>query len=440
MYRIVLISAFSLLLVSGVAKQLKVVGEGITGEEKVFLYEYLNDELFVIDSTEVAKGKFLFKLEKEVLKPGMYALAKKKGEKLSIVLRSKDVLIIEKKGKLSVGESPDSEELQKFLDHLASYDATLKTIDKKYNSIAPMRQSDPHTFQQKFEVIRKSLDSLNSSRLNFFKTMHSDSPSEYMKKVSSIYVMNESTTKLNYFKATDFSDEEFTRGVLLEKKINMYFMSYVSLSAQNIQTEFNQVLAYAPQGSRSRQVVYATLIKIAPVLDQDFARKLYKDFVKEYPTSAFAKRQNKYVPKGPPKLGDEAPEISLKDPEGKVIKLSSLRGNVVLIDFWASWCGPCRREMPNVVRAYQQYKDKGFTVYSISFDGDKKRWLKAIEDDGMVWPNHVSELKKWDSTPGRDYFVRGIPATFLIDREGVIVGTNLRGAQLDKKLAQLLDK
>ena len=120
------------------------------------------------------------------------------------------------------------------------------------------------------------------------------------------------------------------------------------------------------------------------------------------------------------------------------MKLSDLKGQIVLLDFWASWCGPCRSEMPNVVRAYDKYNDKGFTVFSVSLDSDKGRWLNAVQQDGMTWNYHVSELKKWDSEAAREYFVRGIPATFLIDENGIIVGKNLRGASLHEKLAELL--
>lgn len=133
-----------------------------------------------------------------------------------------------------------------------------------------------------------------------------------------------------------------------------------------------------------------------------------------------------------------APDISLPSPEGKTIKLSSLRGKVVLVDFWASWCGPCRRENPNVVRMYNQYKDKGFTVYSVSLDEKADAWKKAILDDGLIWPNHVSDLKGWNTPMTQLYGFNGIPYTVLLDREGKIIATNLRGADLEQKLKEIL--
>ncbi len=133
-----------------------------------------------------------------------------------------------------------------------------------------------------------------------------------------------------------------------------------------------------------------------------------------------------------------APEIAMNDYNGKPISLSSLRGNVVLIDFWASWCGPCRMENPNVVKAYGKWKDKGFTVYSVSLDDDKAAWMKAITDDNLFWPNHVSDLKGWTAKAADAYGVRAIPATWLIDADGKVIGRNLRGVELEQKLQEVL--
>ncbi len=120
------------------------------------------------------------------------------------------------------------------------------------------------------------------------------------------------------------------------------------------------------------------------------------------------------------------------------MKLSDLKGKVVLLDFWASWCGPCRKENPNVVAVYNKYKDKGFTVMNVSLDDNLDRWKQAIEQDGLIWPNHVSDLKKWNSAVGQIYQVRSIPFTVLIDQNGNIVATNLRGPALEEAVSKLL--
>lgn len=135
-------------------------------------------------------------------------------------------------------------------------------------------------------------------------------------------------------------------------------------------------------------------------------------------------------------VGQPAPEISLSDPDGKVVPLSSMKGKYVLVDFWAKWCGPCRQENPNVVRAYQKYKSKGFTVYGVSLDRNREDWLRAIEEDKLTW-THVSDLKYWQSEAAKTYNITGIPFSLLLDPNGVIIAKNLRGAALHQKLAEI---
>jgi len=138
-------------------------------------------------------------------------------------------------------------------------------------------------------------------------------------------------------------------------------------------------------------------------------------------------------------VGQPAPEISLPNPEGQVVKLSSMKGKYVLVDFWAKWCGPCRAENPNVVKAFNKYKDKGFTVFGVSLDRSKEDWVKAIKDDGLTW-THVSDLKYWQSEAAKTYNITGIPFSLLLDPNGVIIAKNLRGAALDNKLAEIFEK
>lgn len=137
--------------------------------------------------------------------------------------------------------------------------------------------------------------------------------------------------------------------------------------------------------------------------------------------------------------GAEVKEISLPNPDSVIVNLSDYRGKVVLIDFWAAWCGPCRRENPNVVKLYNKYNEQGFEVFSVSLDKDKAKWLAAIEQDGLIWDAHVSDLKGWQSEAGQDYKVSSIPFTVLIDREGKVIGTNLRGPGLESALERIFE-
>ncbi|MBI3517769.1 MAG: TlpA family protein disulfide reductase [Bacteroidetes bacterium] len=139
-------------------------------------------------------------------------------------------------------------------------------------------------------------------------------------------------------------------------------------------------------------------------------------------------------------LGNKAPEIMQASPKGNVITLSSLKGKMVLIDFWASWCGPCRAENPALVAAYNKYHEKnfisgkGFEILSVSLDQNEMAWAKAIEKDMLSWPNHVSDLQGWDNAAARRYGVNSIPTNVLVDANGIIIARNLRGEALEKAL------
>ena len=171
-------------------------------------------------------------------------------------------------------------------------------------------------------------------------------------------------------------------------------------------------------------------------LNKSFPQSLtVQKYVQNYKKIKAENEQNK-----PLGIGKEAPDFTefMVDRKNS-ITLSDLRGKVVLIDFWASWCGPCRRENPNVVKTYNKYKDKGFTIMSVSLDKDLEKWKKAIKDDQLSWPNHVSDLGGWQSKVSRLYKVGSVPFTVLIDREGKVIKTNLRGAALDTTLEKIFN-
>lgn len=159
--------------------------------------------------------------------------------------------------------------------------------------------------------------------------------------------------------------------------------------------------------------------------------------VKKYPQSAYVKNFNEMYRKMTGADGEMAKEISLPDVNGNTVTLSSFRGKYVLIDFWASWCGPCRGENPNVVAAYNKFKDKNFTILGVSLDKSKDAWVAAIKADGLAW-TQVSDLQYWSSQAAQDYGVRGIPANFLVDPSGKIIAKDLRGPALEQTLAGIL--
>jgi peroxiredoxin len=177
--------------------------------------------------------------------------------------------------------------------------------------------------------------------------------------------------------------------------------------------------------------------------------KVLKALQEKIPTSSYTsqlansitqyKQQFDLQNKQDQQLGDGKvmPDIKLKNPEGKEIALSSLKGKLVLIDFWASWCGPCRKENPNVVRLYNTYKNKGFEIYSVSLDEEKDKWMKAIEKDGLNWI-HVSDLGGWSSSVCSQFNISSIPFTILVSKDGKIIAKGLRGPALEEKVKEIL--
>ena len=239
-----------------------------------------------------------------------------------------------------------------------------------------------------------------------------------------------------------------------EKRKTALEDEYRKVQGTPVQDSVGQVLAAKYQKVEDERIVYLkkemlkkpslgglVFMDVIKMEDNmDFYEKYAPVMMKKYPKNEFVKSiYTQYTSeKGNIRLtaGVQAPEIDLPSPNGTNIKLSSLRGKVVLIDFWASWCSPCRRANPHVVSVYNKYHAKGFEVFGVSLDKDKASWVKAIADDGLIW-NQVSDLKYWQSEAGRAYGVGSIPHTVLIDGEGKIIAIGLRGASLDAKLKEI---
>ncbi len=193
------------------------------------------------------------------------------------------------------------------------------------------------------------------------------------------------------------------------------------------------------QGGPTLASWYATNA-LNPEEEYAFLAPLAPQFEKAFPNSEYIKDFSAKVAqyKNAVQVGQAAPDITLTSPDGKPVSLSSLRGKYVLIDFWASWCGPCRQENPNVVKMYNKFKGKNFEIYGVSLDREKEKWTQAIAQDGLSWV-HVSDLKFWQSAGAEAYGVRSIPATFLLDPNGKVIAKNLRGQALEAKLAEILE-
>ena len=185
-------------------------------------------------------------------------------------------------------------------------------------------------------------------------------------------------------------------------------------------------------------VSLAAIEQLDPNNDFEYFKKVNKNLSEKYPESPYVKALgNRVEDMNRVAIGSIAPEITLKTPGDQIFSLSDLRGKVVLIDFWAAWCKPCRAENPNVLRIYNRFKENGFEVLGVSLDKDKAAWIKAIEDDKLPW-TQISDLQFWNSPVVKQYGFNGIPFTVLVDRDGKILAKGLRGEELEKMLEKIL--
>jgi len=218
-----------------------------------------------------------------------------------------------------------------------------------------------------------------------------------------------------------------TKYSILQSQLAKYIMDFIEENPKSLAT----LVAVGALDPETHFEYFKKVVdSLAPIVPNEPFYTVLKDKVNEWSILA---------------PGAPAPEITLNDIHGKPLSLSSLKGDVVLLDFWASWCRPCRMQNPHVVELYNKFKDKGFTVFSVSLDGlpqqqdPKSDWIKAIEHDGLTWENHVSELRGWNSSVVPEYRIKSIPMTVLIDREGIIAAKNLQGEPLKDKIMMLLN-
>jgi peroxiredoxin len=246
----------------------------------------------------------------------------------------------------------------------------------------------------------------------------------------------------SYFQFANLKDTNYLRSPFFYEAVKGYVsnLNQVGLSAEQLEGYFDKLLSDIGEGAlHYKPAILAVSFGVMNSNAKLFVKygTSYLKFYKGYNVNLDAVIEQRIAQlKSSTEVGDEAPDFSAATPDGKTLSLKSLRGKVLLVDFWASWCGPCRRENPNVVAVYNKYKSKGFDVLGVSLDNDGQRWKGAIDQDKLTW-HHVSDLGGWGSMPAKLYKVTGIPHTLLLDKNGIIIAKNLRGQALEQKLIEI---
>ena len=427
---------------SAFSKGIKIKGELSNASEYqyVYLYQYLGGEFLKYDSTTLKEGKFLFKY-KNGLPRGFYRLGVNDKLSFKLIMGQENMSIRtdvnDITNSINIKGSKEYPLFEQYQTHFNNYNSELKKINQQADKLNIFKLNKPEMYKSRIKILGKQLDSLNETSNQFFLTLSKNDDGSFMAKIGAFLYTPDNTTKENFFTNIDLTDGEMLRGDMLQEKVHIYLKQFIE--KEKWKDETDKILDLAKVGSKSREVIYSGLVNIYRNVEEDYARKLAKTYCSEYPQSAIAKKVLASLPKGQPEVGEVAPEITLPDLDGNMVSLSSTRGKVVLLDFWASWCAPCRKSNPEILKIYQKFKDDGFTVFGVSLDNRKVMWEKAIKKQKLTWIN-VSDLKGRQNAAARLYKIFKTPATFLLDEKGVIVAKNLHKEELGEKIESLLKK
>lgn len=343
--------------------------------EKVYLEELSGQAPKIVDTTAVKDASGKFDLDGMVTEQGLYRIRFENGKYIMLALDAGDMSI-----------TGDYNELEKIAVKGSEATSEIQQLLNTYSEKAQIMSSEIQTLDSM--RMAKTPDSLLEARRVAFEEKAKDARQYFLDKAQTTKHPITAVFAMQLVRFDDAQD-------LLEHK-----------------AQFENIIKRFPEN---------TMVK-------DMATYL-ADVEKEAGQGSAS---------GPEAMiNQQAPDFTLPDPSGKQLSLSSFKGKYVLVDFWASWCGPCRQENPNVVKAYLKYKGKNFTVLGVSLDKTKDAWLKAIADDGLNW-SHVSDLKFWESAVVPLYGISGIPTNILVDPQGKIVAANLRGPGLEEKLSEVL--
>jgi peroxiredoxin len=401
----------------------------------IYLFQYFGSELIKVDSSKLSKGNFKFQ---NVYPRGFYKLGFSVNKAIVMVIGDELDLYLTADcnnfpNSAKISGSLENKLFNEFTYRNSQYGLAIKQLSQQTAQLDGLRNTDTTRYKEILSSLRLKEDSILTSQNAFFSKLYAENKGTFMSKFAKMFIIADTTNGANYFTAEEFSDEEYTAGEMLVGKINSFFSNHVEKTPQAFTEAAGYLLSKPAKASPTKELFYKSIINLFIEVKLEYEAAFRKQMAAEFGDKPSVKKYLAALPNLGLQIGDAAPEIFLPDTATNFVKLSSLRGKIVLLDFWASWCGPCRRENPQVVKIYERFKDKGLVILSVSLDESKQNWTNAIKKDKLPWL-HVSDLRGWKSIAASHYGVQSIPQTFVLDKEGNIIGKNLRGEALERFL------
>lgn len=409
--------------------------------------ELSKDTLYLFDITQNnkpihyirCKGKSEVVASYSVKHKGTYLFGYHSKEAKAIWLGTESKVKVEvtyKKGnfELVFEQNSDNQRLYTLINTIHQFD---RDIQEMRNRIAKA----PFT---EYESIQKKTDSLIVAKQEYLLRCR-NSHNEVERVTAQIYdypAWNRQGNEAewiydHFFDYVDFTQSIYAYHYLFHEKLSAYFQFVIASGEEFCLQKLDTLLSKSAKNTLMQEVIYKSAIWGALRLMPDAAATIYQRFEKTYPKSPFLADFKSILSAFLKAQIGKVMEIALPDTSGKIVSTKDYRGKILIVDFWASWCGPCRMENPNMVRLYNEFKHKGLEIIGVSLDRDANAWKQAIRQDNLAWV-HISDLKHWQSAAAREYGVNSIPKTFILDREGRIIAKNLRGEALRQKIQTLL--